>query len=169
MPVGVFSKVIKTFLVINLLLHGNYYTKIIICQVVILYLLTGKLLESKIYYMENTDFVEWLQLELNKRNWRKADLAKASGLSSAQITRIMKREQGPGPEACTAIARAFKMSPERVFRLAGLLPWEPEKPEDPPTFWEWVMYYVRSSDEERDQMLEMAEELSKKKDEDEKE
>lgn len=122
----------------------------------------------KFIYMERTDFVEWLQGELNKRNWRKADLAKASGLSSAQITRITKREQRAGPDACTAIAKALKLSPEFVFRQAGLLPWEPEKPEDVgPTFWQWVMAYVRASKEERDRMLEMAEELAKEKENEE--
>ena len=125
-----------------------------------------------IYYQmsTNTDFSGWLKERLVRRNMTQADLARESGLTTAGISRIMSGSRGPGPDACRAIAKALDLSEEKVFRRAGLLSpkeEESEEPEDPPTFWEWVMYYLRSSDEERNQMLEMAEELAKQQDEEE--
>ena len=112
--------------------------------------------------MIKNDFSGWLQLELNNRNWSKADLARASGLSSAQITRIVKREQNPGPESCSEIARAFKMPPEMVFRIAGLLPQESQYPDEPPTLREWIRIYLLADPDERDRMLEVARTLSQR-------
>ena len=109
--------------------------------------------------MLNTDFVEWLETELEKRQWRKSDLAKLGGVSAAQITRIIKREQHPGPETCRSIARAFRLPPETVFRIAGLLP---QQPDEPPTLREWIHYYLQASDEDRERMLEVARTLSQK-------
>ena len=122
-----------------------------------------------IYYQMSTDtnFSGWLQEELKKRGMSQADLSRKSGLSTAAVSRIMGGSRGVGAEACTAIARALKLPPETVFRQAGLLPWEPEEPVDPPTFWEWVMFYVRANKGDRDKMLEMAEELAKQQDEEE--
>jgi transcriptional regulator with XRE-family HTH domain len=106
--------------------------------------------------MERTDFVEWLYGELGKRNWRKADLARASGLSSAHITRIMKREQSAGPDACRAIAHALDLPEEFVFRKAGLLSPKPDESE-PPSFMDWLRIWMNADDEERDRLLERAE------------
>ena len=105
------------------------------------------------------DFVEWLQGEMDKRNWRKADLARASSISSAHITRIMKREQSPGPDTCNSIARAFKLPPITVFRAAGHLPPEPEQP---PTLSEWIHLFLEADPDERDRMLEVARTLSRR-------
>ncbi len=119
-----------------------------------------------IYYQmsTNTDFSGWLEERLTRRNMTQADLARESGLTTAGISRIISGSRGPGPDACRAIAKALGLSEELVFRRAGLLSpkeEESEEPEDPPSFWEWVMFYLRASKEERDQMLEMAEELAK--------
>lgn len=109
--------------------------------------------------MDKIDFVEWLQGELDKQNWKKADLAKASGISSAHITRIMKREQDPGSDACIAIARALKLPPEDVFRFAGILP---PKPEEAPGMGELIHLYLEADPEERDRMLDIARALSRR-------
>ena len=112
--------------------------------------------------MDEYDFSEWLQTELDQRNWSKADLSRASGISPAHITRIMKREQSPGPDTCNSIARALKMPPEVVFRLAGLLPENSQYPDDPPTLKEWIQLYLFADPNERDRMLEVARTLSRR-------
>jgi len=40
---------------------------------------------------------------------------------------LINQVRKPSPEACNAIASAFKMNPEDIFRIAGLLPDKPEK------------------------------------------
>ena len=70
--------------------------------------------------MENlTDFLE---AELARRSWRPADLARAAGVPDATISHILNGSRRAGPDVCNALARALDKQPERIFRLAGLLP-----------------------------------------------
>ena len=70
----------------------------------------------------NTDFPVWLREELAERHWTQAELAKRSGVSPAQITRVLSGERGLGELSIIAIAQALKLPPEQVYRKAGLLP-----------------------------------------------
>jgi len=67
-------------------------------------------------------FASWLQAELDRRGWSQADLARASGLSPAQIARLLSGARGIGNEGLAKIANALKMRPETVMRAAGALP-----------------------------------------------
>jgi transcriptional regulator with XRE-family HTH domain len=67
-------------------------------------------------------FTEWIEKSLTERNWRPADLARAAGIPDATLSRILSGQRNPGPDVCLAVAQAFKEPPEKVFRLAGLLP-----------------------------------------------
>lgn len=78
-----------------------------------------------------TAFVEWLEGELKERRWTRADLARATSMTSATMTRVFNGERKPGPDLCNAIAEALGIPPEMVFRKAGLLP---ELPEDDDQF-----------------------------------
>lgn len=84
-------------------------------------LLAEILLPGNISDVSNSDFAEWLEAELNKRDWTRADLARRAGISKPQISRIMNREQSPGHSTCTGIAAALGLPPETVYRAAGLL------------------------------------------------
>ena len=89
------------------------------------------------------NLVEWLKDQLKQRAWRPADLARRANIDSGQLSRILNRERRAGPETCLGIARALEVPPERVFRLAGLLPPLPEnisKEED-------LLYYFRQLDD----------------------
>jgi transcriptional regulator with XRE-family HTH domain len=66
--------------------------------------------------------IEYLENELVRRSWRPADLARAAGVPDATISHILNGSRRAGPEVCSALARALDEPPERVFRLAGLLP-----------------------------------------------
>ena len=70
---------------------------------------------------EYMDFANWLQAEMNQRNWNQADLSRASRLSPALVSRIMTGTRNPGPNACKQIARALGYSVEVVYKMAGLL------------------------------------------------
>lgn len=72
------------------------------------------------------EFTVWLIAEINSRGWLPAELAKRAGLTQGGLSRILNGERKPGPEACVGIARALGLSPECVFRKAGLLPSEPD-------------------------------------------
>jgi transcriptional regulator with XRE-family HTH domain len=69
-----------------------------------------------------TAFTEWLEQELKNREWRPADLAREARLGDATLSRIINGVRNPGASVCRAIAAAFVIPPEEVFRHAELLP-----------------------------------------------
>jgi len=79
---------------------------------------------------------EWILQELQSRDWKQADLARAAHLDSAVISNLITGNRNPGIETCTAIARAFHYPPEFVFRIAGLLP----KAAEPSVMYELMAY-----------------------------
>ncbi len=66
-------------------------------------------------------FTNWLETELNKRDWRIADLARKAGVDKGSLSRIFSGTRKPGPDICLAIAKALNLSDVMVFRQAGLL------------------------------------------------
>ena len=74
--------------------------------------------------------VEFLEAELVRRSWRQADLARAARVPDATIHHILNGSRRAGPEVCNALARALDEPPERIFRLAGLLPALPPEVEE---------------------------------------
>jgi transcriptional regulator with XRE-family HTH domain len=73
-----------------------------------------------------SNFPDWLQSELDKRRWSQADLAYSAGISRAVVNKLLNRKTYPQPDTLQAIARAFKIPVETVYRAAGLLPQETE-------------------------------------------
>ena len=76
--------------------------------------------------LHSTNFPDWLQSELDKRRWSQADLAYSAGISRAVVNKLLNRKTYPQPDTLQAIARAFKIPIETVYRAAGLLPAETE-------------------------------------------
>jgi len=74
----------------------------------------------RIFYMD-VDFSEWLQNILIEKQMTQAELARKSGLSTAQISRLIAKRSFPGPDGCKAIASAFGLPEVQVFQAAGLL------------------------------------------------
>lgn len=72
--------------------------------------------------MTKIEFIEWLKKQIESRNWSQAEFARQTNLSPAQVTRLLNGERGVGENGIIAIAHAFKLSPEAVFRAAGILP-----------------------------------------------
>ncbi len=67
-------------------------------------------------------FSEWLQMELDKRGWSQSDCARSASLNRAVINKLLNGKSRPQPSTLVAIARAFKIPIETVYRAAGLLP-----------------------------------------------
>jgi transcriptional regulator with XRE-family HTH domain len=66
------------------------------------------------------DFVSWVEGEIKARGWSQSDLSRKSGITTAQISRVLNRERMPGIEFCKGIARAFELKDIQVLELAGL-------------------------------------------------
>ena len=71
---------------------------------------------------DEIDFVTWLNTETSRRGWSQSELSRRAGLVSSAISMVMSGQRGPGTEFCLGLARAFQITPEEVFRRAGLLP-----------------------------------------------
>jgi transcriptional regulator with XRE-family HTH domain len=65
---------------------------------------------------------DFLNGEIETRGWSKRELARRSGISSAQITDVMNERAKAGAEFCVSVARALGEEPEDILRLAGILP-----------------------------------------------
>lgn len=68
------------------------------------------------------EFSDWLFGMIEDYGWSQSELARRSGLTTASISRIVAGSRGVGKDACIAIAKAFQIPPETVFRAAGMLP-----------------------------------------------
>lgn len=100
-----------------------------------------------------TDLPGWLQGELNLRNWTAADLAERAGVYHSTISRILKGERKAGADACRAIAVALGEEPDKVFRLAGLLPEEKKGPGKLSEFQEELLRWTDELDEASQRMV----------------
>ena len=74
----------------------------------------------------NHRFKDWLLIELGNRGWSQADLARSARINRAVINKLLNGQSSPSPSTLEAIARAFKLPVESVYRIAGLLPNIPE-------------------------------------------
>jgi len=70
-------------------------------------------------------FKDWLLKEMTRRGWSQSDLARSADVNRAVINKLL-RGATPRLATLTALARAFKIPVERVFRISGLLPEIPE-------------------------------------------
>jgi len=72
--------------------------------------------------MTNTQFADWLILEVEKRGWSYRELGRRAELSASTISKVITGASLAGKDFCTGVARALGFPPELVFRKAGLLP-----------------------------------------------
>jgi transcriptional regulator with XRE-family HTH domain len=69
-----------------------------------------------------SELVDWLRKRVRREGWSYNELARRAGLSSGGISIVMTQRQNAGVEFCLGVARALNEPPEKIFRLAGLLP-----------------------------------------------
>ncbi len=75
-----------------------------------------------ILYCQMENFGKWLLEQLELRQMTQIDLANRSGVTPAQISRVINGVRGVGNDTLLKIAGALQISPETIFRAAGLLP-----------------------------------------------
>lgn len=86
---------------------------------------TENIRRETMFAMADKTFLDWLQAEMDRRGWTQADLHRASGLRRGTISGVINQLRNPGTAFCEAVARAFQLPAEDVFRRAGILPPEP--------------------------------------------
>jgi transcriptional regulator with XRE-family HTH domain len=104
--------------------------------------------------MDAQFFADWLNGRMRIKNWSQSELARISGLTRQAINNYLSAKVNkPDEDALKALAHAFDLPPEEIFRAAGILPPNHEKP---PGLEEWVYLYMTASESERQEMLEYA-------------
>lgn len=68
-----------------------------------------------------TEFTHWLKIELSRRGWSQAELARRAGLSKSGVSYVLTGARIPGALTVAAIARALDLPEDQVFEKAGLL------------------------------------------------
>lgn len=68
------------------------------------------------------ELITWLEEQLRQREWQPSDLARRARLGNSTVQRIMAGTRRAGKDVCQKIAVALGEPPEKVYRLAGLLP-----------------------------------------------
>jgi len=71
-------------------------------------------------------FAEWLDVEIAKHNWTRAELSRRSGISQSALSLIYSGQRKPGPDICEALARTLDLPAIIVYRQAGMMQRVPE-------------------------------------------
>jgi transcriptional regulator with XRE-family HTH domain len=71
--------------------------------------------------MEN-DLTTWLTQELQQRGWSHRELARRIKVSQPSISRVLAGERNATADFCVKVAQALGESPEKLLRLAEILP-----------------------------------------------
>lgn len=108
-------------------------------------------------------FRDWLLDELDKRNWKPAQLAREAGITKGALSHVLTQTRKPGPFMCVAISRALDIPVEEVFRAAGLFDGIPEK-DSIPSLAEWIKLFRNADEVTRALMLENARKIQQRED-----
>jgi transcriptional regulator with XRE-family HTH domain len=113
--------------------------------------------------MATKDPGEWLNSELNNRDWSQSKLAREAGIDSGYVNRIISGDRKAGIEACIGIAKAFDMSIDRVVR--ALRPSEfPARTEESINLVEANQLFSQLTEDEQKMLLTQMRALVKKHD-----
>lgn len=94
----------------------------------------------------------WLSEELERRHWSHRELARRVGLSQGLVSQTLAGDRSPSNNFCLKVAQALGEAPEKLFRLAGILP----PSEDDPTITELNDMIRNMTPEQRKDMLKYA-------------
>lgn len=72
--------------------------------------------------MTSSAFGDWLLRKLVVADMTQAELARRSGISTAQISRLISGLSAPGIDSLNAIATALRLDPATVYAEAGVIP-----------------------------------------------
>lgn len=95
------------------------------------------------------EFIEWLNFEINRKNWGLTEAARKMGISHPTLSEIMTHRSLPSFDTCVAIGLALGTTTEFVLRKAKMLP-------ENDTFSEWNAAFAQLSPEDQAEMLAIA-------------
>ena len=72
------------------------------------------------------ELISFIEEELSRREWSKADLSRKSRISQAHISRILNGDYQPGLDFYNSMAVAFDLSLEYILRISGILETTPQ-------------------------------------------
>lgn len=64
----------------------------------------------------------WISEELERRHWSHRELARQSDLSNSLVSKTLSGKMSVSITFCYKVAQALAESPEKLLRLAGILP-----------------------------------------------
>ena len=99
--------------------------------------------------MTYREFSKWLLDEIEKRGMTYSEVARLGGTTHGRVSQVISGEN-PGRKFCEAVARAFNLPREEVFRRAGFLP---PAPEETATIAEVVYLMNQLPPEEQERLL----------------
>lgn len=99
------------------------------------------------------EFWEWLDAVIEQYGPSERKFAEKVGIAPSVISKARTNTQPMSWEACKAIAEFVGIPPEKVFRLAGLLP---KPPDWQPEFDEWMGLFQDLPEEDRAELLAIA-------------
>jgi transcriptional regulator with XRE-family HTH domain len=73
----------------------------------------------------------WLSKELERRRWSQGELARQAGISRSFVSMVLSGDTSPSINFCHKVAQALGEAPEKVLRLAGILPSATTSDNDP--------------------------------------
>lgn len=73
-------------------------------------------------FMSDKVLRAWLSEELKQRKWSQGELARQAGISRSFVSRVLSGDASPSNNFCYKVAHALGEAPEKVLRLAGILP-----------------------------------------------
>lgn len=68
---------------------------------------------------------DWLVNQLKQHAWSHKDLAQKSDISRPLISQVLAGTRNPTADFCIKVAQALSEPPEKVLKLAGILPTSP--------------------------------------------
>lgn len=75
-----------------------------------------------IIFVDMNELINWLNAKMKENNLGNNELARRAGVSPATVSIVLSGQHQPSFDFCVGVARAFNVPPEKVLRLAGLLP-----------------------------------------------
>lgn len=79
--------------------------------------------------MSAETFGQWLQRQLQRRQWSQAEFSRRAGVSGTSISHWIGGRTMPDAESCDKIAEALFVARDEVLAWAGLRPVEHDDPE----------------------------------------
>lgn len=79
------------------------------------------------YTVEMTKLTDFLNKRLEELDWSMRELSRKTSLSHATISNVLSERSPVSADFCVEVARVLHERPERLLRMAGILPPTPEE------------------------------------------